>query len=75
MYHVVYFFAAHEETKFRLGLAGGCKNLCCTGAGIVLVFNGPCTVYTQSRDPEKWNPYKNLAKQQKKQKKHGHGGP
>lgn len=52
------FFAAHETTKFRIGLAGGLKNLCCSGAAIVMKFYGPATVYTQSRDPDTWNPYK-----------------
>jgi uncharacterized protein (AIM24 family) len=53
------FFAAHESTKFKIGLAGGLKNLCCTGGGaIVMKFYGPSVVYTQSRNPADWNPYK-----------------
>jgi len=74
---VVYFFAAHEDTKFRLGLAGGLKNFCCTGGGgLVMVFTGPCTIYTQSRDPDKWNPYKRSKPQQHKKKhKGGVGAP
>lgn len=63
------FFAAHEDTKFQVGLAGGLKNFCCTGGGgLVMIFYGPAVIYTQSRDPEKWNPYKREVKQQKKRK-------
>jgi len=69
------FFAAHEETKFRLAIAGGCKNFCCTGAGIVMQFHGPCTIYTQSRDPDKWNPYKRMQKKNKQDKNNGGGAP
>jgi uncharacterized protein (AIM24 family) len=63
------FFAAHEETKFVLGLAGGLKNFCCTGGGgLVMIFEGPAVIYTQSRDNEKWNPYKNQHRQQRRKK-------
>jgi len=73
------FFAAHEDTKFRLGLAGGLKNFCCTGGGgLVMVFHGPCTIYTQSRDPHKWNPYKRRRHRQRRRQNgvnNGGGGP
>jgi uncharacterized protein (AIM24 family) len=48
------FFAGHASKDLDVGLVGGCMNLC-FGAGwksVVLVFKGPCTVYTQSRNPE-----------------------
>lgn len=48
------FFAAEASQGLACGLVGqeccGCKNLCCTGTGIVLSFDGPCTIYTQSRN-------------------------
>lgn len=52
------FFAAHETTRFSISLVGGCKNLCCTGSGVVMQFFGPCVIYTQSRNPGNWNPLK-----------------
>lgn len=63
------FFAAHETTKFRIGLAGGLKNLCCSKGAICMLFYGPAVVYTQSRDPLKWNPYKNRPRDSNKKKK------
>lgn len=61
------FFAAHEDTRFQIGLAGGVKNFCCTnGGGLVMIFYGPSVIYTQSRDSEKWNPYKRQVKDKKK---------
>jgi len=48
------FFAGHASKDLDVGLVGGCMNFCC-GAGskaIILKFRGPCTVYTQSRNPE-----------------------
>jgi uncharacterized protein (TIGR00266 family) len=62
------FFAAHETTKFRMGLAGDLKNLCCSKGAICMKFYGPSVVYTQSRDPLKWNPYKHRPSEPKKQK-------
>jgi uncharacterized protein (AIM24 family) len=60
------FFAAHETTQFRMGLAGDLKNLCCSKGAICMKFYGPAVVYTQSRDPLKWNPYKNRSPEKKK---------
>jgi uncharacterized protein (AIM24 family) len=48
------FFAGHIQNDLMLGVVGGFSNFCC-GAGwksIILKFIGPCTVYTQSRNPE-----------------------
>jgi len=45
------FFAAHENTKLRVRTFGGLKTFCCSGEGFVMRFQGPCTVFTQSRDP------------------------
>jgi len=48
------FFAGHINKDLEIGLVGGLMNFCC-GAGwksIILKFRGPCTVYTQSRNPE-----------------------
>ena len=47
------FFLAHSDRDLSVTMVGGCANLCC-GAGwksIVFEFEGPCTVYTQSRNP------------------------
>jgi len=45
------FFAAHESTRLRVRMFGGLKTCCCSGEGFVMRFQGPCTVFTQSRDP------------------------
>lgn len=48
------FFAGHASKDLEVGLVGGFMNLC-FGAGwksVILKFRGPCTVYTQSRNPE-----------------------
>jgi len=48
------FFAGHIDKDLEIGLVGGLMNFCC-GAGwrsVILKFKGPCTVYTQSRNPE-----------------------
>jgi len=47
------FFATHNDGILDVGQIGGICNFC-FGAGwksIVLKFTGPCTVYTQSRNP------------------------
>ena len=67
------FFAAHEDTKLTIGLAGGLKNLCCSGSALVMKFYGPSVVYTQSRDPDKWNPAK-ARPPQRRQKAGGDAG-
>jgi len=50
------FFAAHEATRLSVAPIGGLKTTCCSGEGIVMRFNGPCTIFTQSRDPSLFNP-------------------
>jgi len=50
------FFAAHESTKLRVRTFGGLKTFCCSGEGFIMRFQGPCTVFTQSRDPSLLRP-------------------
>jgi uncharacterized protein (TIGR00266 family) len=45
------FFAAHESTAIDVGTPGGCMSFLCSGEGFIMKFNGPCVLYTQSRDP------------------------
>jgi len=45
------FFAAQDTTKLRMGIVGGVKSFLCSGEGFVMQFYGPCTIFTQSRDP------------------------
>jgi uncharacterized protein (TIGR00266 family) len=45
------FFAAKQDVKIGIGLAGGIKTCCCGGEGFVMKFNGPAVIYTKSRDP------------------------
>lgn len=65
------FFAAHEDTKIQIGIAGGLKNACCSGAAIVMKFYGPATVYSQSRNPESWNPAKRRPREKKRKRAGG----
>lgn len=48
------FFAAEYSQSFKCECLGqeccGLKNFCCSGSSVVLEFQGPCTVYTQSRN-------------------------
>lgn len=50
------FFAAHEKVELKIGYVGGLKNMCCSGASIVMKFSGPSVVYTQSRNPTTFFP-------------------
>lgn len=50
------FFAANDKTKIQVGLVGGVKATCCSGEGLVMKFYGPCTIFTQSRDPSLFLP-------------------
>merc|ERR1711964_627782 len=45
------FFACHSEQSLSCEIVGGLKNYCCGTKAICLGFEGPCTVYTQSRNP------------------------
>ena len=47
------FFAGHAEQGLSVTMVGGCANFCCGASwrAIVLQFDGPCTIYTQSRNP------------------------
>jgi len=60
------FFATHSSGTLNVGQVGGLCNFC-FGAGwksIVLRFNGPCTVYTQSRNPRDLYRLQTAAQQQ-----------
>jgi uncharacterized protein (AIM24 family) len=61
------FFAAHETTKIKMGIAGNSRTCCCTWVAWVMKFYGPTVVYTQSRDPKSWNPLKYVPTQRSKQ--------
>jgi uncharacterized protein (TIGR00266 family) len=50
------FFAAHERTRIMVGPIGGCTATCCSGEGLVMKFFGPCSIFTQSRDPSIFDP-------------------
>jgi uncharacterized protein (AIM24 family) len=53
------FFAAEQKTKIEIGMVGGVKATCCSGEGLVMKFYGPCTIFTQSRDPSLFDPLAN----------------
>jgi uncharacterized protein (AIM24 family) len=72
------FFATQAPRDLEVTMIGGLTNFCC-GQGwhsIVLEFTGPCTVYTQSRNPEDLRRLQKAAqaKQAKKQGGGAHGG-
>lgn len=46
------FFAGYDDVPINVGWPGGCKSYCYSGEGWVMVFDGPTTIYTQSRDPD-----------------------
>jgi len=45
------FFACTDDVNIQVGLPGGCNECLFSGEGFVMKFQGPCTVYTQNRDP------------------------
>lgn len=45
------FFAARGDTNVEITILGDICTACCSGEGIVMKFQGPATVYCQSRDP------------------------
>jgi len=70
------FFAGHADKDLEIGMIGGCMNLC-FGAGmrsIILKFKGPCTVYTQSRNPEDLRRMQEYARLKQQQQQGGRGG-
>lgn len=46
------FFAANDQVGINVSWPGGCKSYCYSGEGWVMSFQGPNTIYTQSRDPD-----------------------
>lgn len=50
------FFAANDQTKLQIGMVGNFKSTLCSGEGLVMKFYGPCTIFTQSRDPSIFEP-------------------
>lgn len=51
------FFAAHDKQQISITLFGGLKQCCCGGGeGLVMRFTGPCTIFTQNRDPQIFKP-------------------
>lgn len=51
-----YFFAAKHTQKIRIAIVGGIKSACCGGERLVMKFTGPCTIFTQNRDPSIFKP-------------------
>ena len=73
------FFAAHSDKDLSIALVGGLMNYCCgaLGRSIMLQFEGPCTVYTQSRNPmdlKRMQEAARRAQQQKNQNGNDQGG-
>jgi len=47
------FFAAVDDTPINVSIPGSCcPGFCCNGEDFVMVFTGPCIIYTQNRDPD-----------------------
>jgi uncharacterized protein (AIM24 family) len=77
------FFAAKADTQLELALAGGCYNLCCANfdpwscgtslnmRAICFKFTGPCTIYTQSRNPMDLKRLQKAAQQENAQQDQG----
>jgi uncharacterized protein (AIM24 family) len=49
------FFAANADIKASGKCPGGFLGCCFGGEGIVMKFDGPCTLYSQNRNPAIWN--------------------
>jgi uncharacterized protein (TIGR00266 family) len=45
------FFATSDKVPIQISLPDNCKTCICGGEGLVLKFTGPCSVFTQNRDP------------------------
>jgi uncharacterized protein (AIM24 family) len=65
------FFAAHSATDISARIFGGFCTCCFGKEGLVMKFDGPCVVYTQSRDP---TIMKQLAAAKLRRKNAGKGG-
>jgi uncharacterized protein (AIM24 family) len=50
------FFAAGDKQKIRVGFIGGGTSTCFSGEGLVMILQGPATIYTQNRDPSIFKP-------------------
>lgn len=50
------FFAAHDKQSIDITIMGGVKSFCFSGEGFVMRFMGPCTIFTQNRDPKLFQP-------------------
>lgn len=69
------FFAAHSDKELSIALVGGLMNFCCgaLGRSIMLEFEGPCTVYTQSRNPMDLKRMQEAARRAQQQQNNGGG--
>lgn len=79
------FFAAKADQSLDLALAGGCMNFCCANfdpwecgtslnfRAICFTFTGPCTVYTQSRNPMDLIRMQKAAQEEAQQDQNGEG--
>jgi len=45
------FFAASDKTPFEIALPGTCCSCLFGQEGFVMRFRGPCTIFTQNRNP------------------------
>lgn len=61
------FFAGHSDRPLNVTMVGGCCNFCCGASwrSIVFKFEGPCVVYTQSRNPQDLRRLQEIAKASK----------
>jgi len=44
------FLAAHSDTRWKMSKIGGVKSFLFSGEGVTMKFEGPCTVYIQTRN-------------------------
>ncbi|MES1912216.1 MAG: hypothetical protein MHM6MM_004528 [Cercozoa sp. M6MM] len=68
------FFAGPDDTKIELAFLGGLKEWCCSGEGIVMKFQGPTVIYTQSRDPAIFAKWSSPSAPNQQQKDNNSGG-
>jgi len=45
-----HFLCCDGDVQYKLGRVGGLKSTLFSGEGLVMVFKGPCTIYTQNRN-------------------------